>query len=276
MTSNIARSISMKLSAISKQRNTPYKNVLTEFFLERLLARLISVQELSSALVFKGGYVGRRAYGSPRYTIDLDALLEGHAVSELRATIIAAGEKDIGDGAWYHFEETLDLQTQGEYPGVRFIFRAGLGQRSTDIKIAQKVHFDVGVGDFVDPVKASLQPLLEIKELGWSVYPQEVIVAEKLHSCLSRPDGNSRSKDIFDLLYHLKTCDPNKLKTSVQKTFEARGERVPQDLVSQFSKLQTTTLKKGWASAVSGLSEVGSFEEVFTEILISLESLFSI
>lgn len=78
----------MKLSAISKQRNVAYKNVLTEFFLERLLARLISVKELSSALVFKGGYVGRRAYGSPRYTIDLDALLEGHTVSELRATII--------------------------------------------------------------------------------------------------------------------------------------------------------------------------------------------
>jgi hypothetical protein len=51
--------------------------VETVFLIERLVARLIADKKLSQNLVFKGGFVGLRVYDSPRYTIDLDALLIG-------------------------------------------------------------------------------------------------------------------------------------------------------------------------------------------------------
>ena len=49
------RSISKKLSNIVNERNTTYQNVLTEFFLERLLARLVLDSKLKSNLILKEG-----------------------------------------------------------------------------------------------------------------------------------------------------------------------------------------------------------------------------
>ena len=71
-----ARSIGAKLSAVAKKLNVPYQKILTEFLLERLVVRLNGNPELSQYLIFKGGYVSLRVYNSPRYTIDLDALLK--------------------------------------------------------------------------------------------------------------------------------------------------------------------------------------------------------
>ena len=70
-----ARSIGDRLSRISKASGVPYLLVLTEFLLERLAVRLVADRNLSQCLVFKGGYVSLRVYNSPRYTVDLDALL---------------------------------------------------------------------------------------------------------------------------------------------------------------------------------------------------------
>lgn len=83
MTSNISKPISKRLSNLSKKRGVNFLSILTEFLIERLVVRFLSSKELSSLFVFKGGYVGRRTYGSPRYTVDLDALLLEKKISAL-------------------------------------------------------------------------------------------------------------------------------------------------------------------------------------------------
>ena len=70
-----AKSITAKLSKISRTTGINYQSISTTFLLERLLARLVADKKLAKSLVFKGGYVGLRVYNSNRYTIDLDALL---------------------------------------------------------------------------------------------------------------------------------------------------------------------------------------------------------
>ncbi len=275
MKSKVSRSISMKLSAISREKNVPYINILTEFLLERLLARLVVSQKLASRLIFKGGYVGRRAYGSPRYTTDLDVLLKGTQIESLQTDIIHAVESDIHDGAWFLFEKTVDLETQGEYPGVRFVFRTGLGEPLEDTRIAQIVNLDLGVGDFVEAVSAYLSPILKGEEISWQVYSKEVIVAEKLHACISKREWNSRSKDIFDLMFYLPQCDKDHLKEVVRRTFEKRATETPQDIVSEFKTISTELLKRGWISAVSGMSDTESFDEVFAKVVKLLEQKFS-
>ena len=264
----------MRLSKISKQRGVPYQNILTEFLLERFLVRLLIESELANSFIFKGGYVGRRVYGSPRYTVDLDALIKGRAINSRRDMIIGAAEKDCEDGAWYRFAGTIDLETQGEYPGLRFEFRSGLGKPLEDLTRAQILHFDIGVGDAVKPLEQQLDPLLAGDSLSWSVYPREVIVAEKLHSFLSRPLENSRSKDLFDLLFHLPNCRADTLRDAVAQTFVARGDPLPKAPATEFRNIRTVNLKRGWVSATSSVRDVASFDKVFSEVIAYLEGIF--
>lgn len=124
---NKAISIKNKLSHLARQNNCSYQYIATSFLLERLVVRLISDEDLSKSLVFKGGYVGLRIYKSPRYTIDLDALLIKSHIQKTMKQIKIAVEKDIGDGVWFRFEKTIDLQTQGFYGGTRYVLRTGIG-----------------------------------------------------------------------------------------------------------------------------------------------------
>jgi predicted nucleotidyltransferase component of viral defense system len=277
MSGGTPRSISMRLSAIARKRGVPFQNVLTEFLIERLVVRLLSINSFKSAVVFKGGFVGMRAYDSPRYTVDLDALVQGVNLSRSHQIIINGVEMFSGDGVWFHFEKMLDLKTQGEYPGIRLSFRAGLGEKKKeDIIRAQIINFDMGVGDRVTPVSVQTECLLTKAEISWRVYPREVIVAEKLHSFFSRPLGNSRSKDLYDLFFHLPLCNAKKLRSAVNETFAGCKTIVPDDIPRTFSELRVTTLQQGWASATSGLREIGSFDETFKEVVRLLASRFPV
>lgn len=266
MKSSSARSISTKLSTISQERKIPYENILTDFLIERLVVRLLANKELANSLIFKGGYVSLRAYGSPRYTIDLDALLKGRSISTTNSLIIKGVETDLEDGTWFKYEKTIDLETQGEYGGTRFVFRSGLGEILPDLKRAKIINFDVGIGDAVTPSQTKLQSLLNETAISWMVYPCEVIVSEKLHAILSRPLGNSRSKDIFDLAFFLPKCDSATFKRAIVETYLARGDEMPKNIYEAFSGIRTETLKRGWVSAVSSVVGVESFDIMFEKV----------
>jgi hypothetical protein len=255
------RSIMKRLSNVSKERGAAYQFVLTEFLIERMVVRLASSASLAKVFVFKGGYVGQRAYGSPRYTVDLDALLRRGNPIAIEQEVISTLEMDSQDGTWYRFEKKVDLTTQGEYPGIRYAFRAGIGTPLQDLRRAQLLNFDIGVGDAVDPIESTLQPILDRESVSWLVYPREVIIAEKLHSFLSRPLENSRSKDLFDLQFHLPKADASGVVESTRRTFKARGDDVPQNVAEAFSELRTDTLRRGWVSAVFGLPNAPSLDE---------------
>jgi len=106
-----ARSINKKLSNLAENLSVAFPKVLTEFILERLTARLLMDKDLSSRLVFKGGYVSLRVYGSPRYTVDLDVLLKRGKLEDIVKSAQAVAEKDIGDAVWFRLESTVDLET---------------------------------------------------------------------------------------------------------------------------------------------------------------------
>jgi hypothetical protein len=71
-----------------------------------------------------------------------------------------------------------------------------------NLKRAQVVHFDVGIGNPITLGPKIIEtPLLLLPQehIRWSVYPVEMIIAEKLHALIAHGDINSRSKDIYDL-----------------------------------------------------------------------------
>jgi hypothetical protein len=217
-TKSKGNSIRQKLVDLSTEQGVPFPNLETAFLIERLVARLVSHEELRKVLVFKGGFVGLKVYDSPRYTVDLDALLlRANLEPTLKLTKTTA-EVDLEDGVWFRFESQIDLTTQGEYGGIRQVFRAGIGEVMKNIKKAQAVNFDLGIGDPVTPkpVKTKIPALLDDGEISWSVYPIETMIAEKLHALIAIGNANSRSKDIHDLALFLPQAETKILREALQ------------------------------------------------------------
>jgi predicted nucleotidyltransferase component of viral defense system len=259
-------SIRVKLKNLSARLDVKYSDLETVFLIERLVARLISDKALAKSLVFKGGFVGLKIYESPRYTIDLDALLVKSNIEPTLKLVTEKAESDLNDGVWFRFESQVDLETQGEYGGIRHVYRAGIGEVLKNIKKAQIINFDLGIGDPVTPAPQNVvTPAMFEKneEISWSVYPIETICAEKLHALISHGDLNSRSKDIHDLAIFLPKTDSKTLKEAIQKSFVFRGTDVPPSFLKVLKELDTTRLEKGWANAVSSVKNASSFKTAF-------------
>ncbi|PIT99463.1 MAG: hypothetical protein COT74_10715 [Bdellovibrionales bacterium CG10_big_fil_rev_8_21_14_0_10_45_34] len=266
-------SVRQKLTTLSKKLESKYRDIETVFLIERLVARLIADKKLADRLVFKGGFVGLMVYESPRYTVDLDAPLVKSNIEHTLEQVKKQAEYDLDDGVWFRFESQVDLATQGEYGGIRHVYRAGIGEILKNIKKAQIINFDLGIGDPITPGphKVELNTLISQESISWSVYPIETICAEKLHAFISHGDQNSRSKDVYDLAVFLPRADPRTLKKAIKNCFEFRNTEVPKSFIEGVRQLNTSRLERGWESAVSSIPNVGTFSEAFKALCDHLE-----
>jgi predicted nucleotidyltransferase component of viral defense system len=269
-TKSKGESVRQKLNALSAKLGVKYSNLETVFLIERLVARLIADKTLHQRLVFKGGFVGLKVYESTRYTVDLDALLVKSNVDSTLKKVKENAESDLNDGVWFRFEDQVDLTTQGEYGGIRHVYRAGIGEVLKNLRKAQVINFDLGIGDPVTPgpQKEETPSLLASdEELNWSVYPIETIIAEKLHALVSHGDQNSRSKDIHDLAVFLPKADVTALKEAVKKCFEYRETDLPSTFSHALKKLNTIRLERGWSSAIASIPDAPTFESAFEAVV---------
>lgn len=69
MTHPLIRSVSDRLKRIAREKHATYAEILTQFLIERAVARLAIEPSLPDHLIFKGGFVGLRVYGSTRFLI---------------------------------------------------------------------------------------------------------------------------------------------------------------------------------------------------------------
>lgn len=263
-------SVRQKLINLSVDLGVPYQNLETAFILERLVARLIADEELHQHLVFKGGFVGLKVYGSSRYTVDVDALVvKANVGSTLERTRVCA-ETDLDDGVWFRFEDQLDLATQGEYGGIRQTYRAGIGEVLKNLAKAQVVHFDVGMGDPVTPGPLPTKTASLISpesSLSWMVYPLETIIAEKMHALIAHGDLNSRSKDVYDLAFLLPKADADILGQALKHCFEFRETELPNSFTTILKSMDTKSLERGWISATISVPDKPKFQDAFETIV---------
>ena len=253
-------SVRQKITDLSKKMGVPYQNLETTFMIERLVARLVSDKNLSKHLVFKGGFVGLRVYNSRRYTIDLDALLVKTDIESTLKTVREKATVNLDDGVWFKFEDQVDLTTQGEYGGIRQIYRAGIGEMLKNHKKAQIIHFDLGIGDPITPGPKKMETLSLLpksEDISWSVYPMETIIAEKLHALITHGNINSRSKDIHDLSVFLPRADAMILFEALKKCFTFRNTEIPESFSKVIKAINTTSLQR-----------------VFSEVGLALPQLF--
>lgn len=273
-TKSKGESTRQKLTILSSKMGVKYSNIETAFLIERLIARLMNDKKLSNHLVFKGGFVGLRVYESPRYTIDLDALLLKANIESTLELVKKKAEFDIDDGVWFKFEDQVDLATQGEYGGIRQVYRAGIGEVLKNLKKAQVIHFDLGIGDPVTPGPIKIETpsyLSQVENISWSVYPIETIIAEKLHALISHGNQNSRSKDIHDLAIFLPKANFKVLREALKRCFDFRETDLPESFLSSLKQLNTARLEKGWASAISSIPNTTTFKSSFEAMIKLIE-----
>ena len=184
-----------------------------------------------------------------------------------------AAEKNISDAVWFRFEKEIDLKTQGEYGGIRQVFRSGIGEMPKNITRAQVIHFDLGTGDPIipQPVKVKMPELIGKQELSWIVYSIETMIAEKIHALVDRGEGSSRSKDIFDLVHFLPKANKPLLKKALKTCFSYRDTKLPEDLADFINRIDVALLKRGWSSAVSGMKHPPVFEDSFKNLIKELK-----
>lgn len=269
-TKSKGESVRQKLTTLSKKMGVDYKDLETLFMIERLVARLIADKHLASHLVFKGGFVCLKIYESPRYTVDLDALLVKANIDETLERVKKQAEGDLNDGVWFRFESQIDLATQGEYGGIRHSYRAGIGEVLKNLKKAQVINFDLGIGDPVTPGPQKKQTpslLGGNEEISWSVYPIETICAEKLHALISHGDQNSRSKDVHDLAVFLPKVDGPTLKEALKRCFDFRSTELPKFFHAEIKNINTDWLERGWASATDSIPNAMSFKAAFEKVV---------
>lgn len=266
---NMAVSIRERISQIAIKQNVPYKNVETEFLLERMVARLLDNKNLSNRLIFKGGYVGLRVYKSPRYTIDVDTVTHEYKPETLSTIAKETIEQDTNDGVWFRQESSTILKIREGHEGCRLNFRAGIGEILKDIQKAQRIQLDIGYGDPVtpEPVEVETPYILGKGNLCWRVYTIETTVAEKIHALISRPTGNSRAKDVFDIYYLFPKCQKDILEQALIATFKFRREELPSSFKDKLEKIDPVRLKAGWGSAKAAIPINLNFDDIFKEVI---------
>ncbi len=271
---NLARSIANRLSNISKEKNIAYRYVAMSFFIERMVARILT-SPLKDDLIFKGGYVGLRVYDSKRYTVDLDAVLNSNQSKENLDSLQKAIESDLDDGVWFKFEGQEKLPLQSYRGGIKLIYRAGLGEPPKNVSKAVKVHFDIGFSDAIipDPVLQKTSTIFGDGEISWRVYPVETMIAEKVHAFIFRDGGSSRAKDLYDLSFYLPKADQKNLEKAIKACFNHRETDLPESVYETMKSYDFFLVKKSWNKVSSVISEKTDFESCLDIVLQNLKNL---
>lgn len=262
-------SIKSKLVALANDLDRDFNALALEFAIERLVVRLQENQDLAKHLIFKGGFVLLKAYGSNRATVDLDTSIHGISIEDAEEKSASTITKDWSDGLWMGSIESEELKHQTEYAGRRLTIRFSFGKPKIDIKRLGKIILDIGIADKITPgpIKAEMQPLLGGEPISWKIYPAETIVAEKLHALVAHGNQNSRMKDIYDLTILLPRCeDKNLLRRAIKQTFSHRATEEPKSFSKYWRDLDKTILKRSSGAVYAATGSIPKFDDLDQEL----------
>jgi predicted nucleotidyltransferase component of viral defense system len=221
---NLAASIHRRLLDGTRVRGEDAQFILQRYAAERFLYRL-GHSPHREQFVLKGAALFALWGGSVyRPTRDLDFTAYGSADTE--AVLRRFREictLDVGDDGMRFDAMTLaakPIRDETEYGGLRVVFEARLGTAQVRMQV------DVGFGNAIEPAatEADYPTLLDAPAPRIRAYPQEAVIAEKLHAAVVLGERNSRLKDFYDLyvLAQQFTFDGERLARAIAATFERR------------------------------------------------------
>lgn len=194
------------------------------FYFERVLER-ISKSKYKNQIILKGGLLLTSIIGNDnRTTRDMDATLKGiplalKNVEKMFNEILCI---DVNDGVTFEIISIKDIRLEDEYGGYRLNILSKLDNNKTYITI------ELTTGDVVTPreIMYTYNCIFDNKKIPIMAYTIETILAEKLHTIISRGLLNTRLKDFYDVFILVNTknneIDNKILKKAVKTTFEKR------------------------------------------------------
>lgn len=267
---NVGASVRQRLLNLAHARGQPLELLLTRYALERLLHRL-SLSPYRERFVLKGALLLTTWFDEPhRATRDLDLLGFGDPSDDALLTafreVMTIG---VDDGIAF---DSAGLQIQPiredmQYGGSRLRTTAALAGARIPVVV------DIGFGDSVEPgvEDIELPVLLDMPSPRLRAYPQETVIAEKLHAMVTLGLANSRMKDYYDVWMLVRTfeIDPARLRRAIEATFARRGTplpaALPEGLTDAFA--QDDDKQRQWAAFVRNLSSSApSLHDIVTEL----------
>lgn len=275
---NVGASVRRRLLNLARASGQPLELLLTRYALERLLHRL-SISAHRDRFVLKGALLLTTWFDEPhRATRDLDLLGYGDPSDDaLLAVFREVMAIPVDDGVTF---DTAKLQVQPireelEYGGSRLRTTAALAGARIPVVV------DIGFGDAIEPgaEDINLPVLLEMPSPRLRAYPQETVIAEKLHAMVVLGLANSRMKDYYDLwmLQRGFELDETRLQRAIEATFARRRTDVPTTTPEGLSDAFANDLGKQaqWDAFVRNLSAQGpSLAEVVTDLRAWLATVF--
>lgn len=227
---NIPASIRQRLLNLARERQDDFGLVLTQYAIERLLARLC-LSPYAEGFVLKGALLFPLWMDVPhRPTRDLDLLRLGesdvpHLVAIFRD--VSAMVIEPSDGIAFLADSVKGdvIREDAVYEGVRITVQFSLSG-ATDV-----VQVDIGAGDAVVPMpdRVTMPSMLGFSPVCICAYPKETVIAEKLEAMVALGIRNSRMKDFFDvwMLSRSFSFEGSCLSEAVAATFQRRRTAIP-------------------------------------------------
>ena len=215
-------SLKAKVKNLAVAKGIPAQTTLQCYALERFLLRL-SRTRYREMFVLKGGLLISSWVGlAVRTTMDMDGSLHGLPITEENVErfvdeIVSVQEDD---GFTLERKGLQELQIREGDSGIRVSMLAKADPLAIPFTI------DLTAGDLVVPKESLYEYVTILRDATISVlsYSIETVLAEKLHSTLSRGVLNTRMRDYYDIhtLLRLRPYDAQLLKDAVKVTFGHR------------------------------------------------------
>ena len=215
-------SLKAKVKNLAVAKGIPAQTTLQCYALERFLLRL-SRTRYQEMFVLKGGLLISSWVGlAVRTTMDMDGSLHGlpitrESVERFVDEIVSVHEDD---GFTLERKGLQELQIREGDSGIRVSMLAKADPLAIPFTI------DLTAGDLVVPKESLYEYATILGDATISVlsYSIETVLAEKLHSTLSRGVLNTRMRDYYDIhtLLRLRPYDAQLLKEAVKVTFGHR------------------------------------------------------
>ena len=252
----------------AEKKGLHFNQVLMIVAYERAIARLVQNESLSESVIFKGGVVMRMAYGSNRFTKDLDASFEGIAEEEMKREVIGALRTDLDDCFEFELGEWSEITSEKNYSGHRYTSTFKFCGSSI-----QTLQFDFTISEFIGSgINKKLDGLMFDGVVSANIYSPEMILAEKIQTIVVRGGDNTRAKDIYDINFLLQSPIDRKLfKTLVNKVFKIRQTEIPESFTNLL-QIPTDSLEKSWSKYRDKLRGA-EFVNIWEEFSKSLEKI---
>lgn len=226
-TDSQAQSIRQRLRNELQRRGEDVSFGIQRYASERFLYRLGQSQH-RQRFILKGATLFAIWGATYRPTRDID--FTGYGSPEqgdvLRAFREICETDDAVDALVFdtHSMTAEPIRDGSEYRGLRIKVTARLGTSTAVVQI------DIGFGNAIvpGPEEQEYRTILGDPPPRILAYPQESVVAEKLHAMVTLGERNSRFKDFYDLHAMAKEFqfDKNTLVRAVRATFERRATAI--------------------------------------------------